>query len=156
MLILNNIVHVILVRLALLINKIVNVILFFIVSEMNSRIYAFLLLILFPVQVCIRFVNIRFIFIYFLLMHCYFCSVLKKSTYMICNFVHVYLNKSCVEVQTNTVQKLSKVYNSWKTVQVRKKSGRTPPVSRIVANRRGGKIVLLLKNFFTTVLSTHT
>lgn len=153
MLILNHIVHVILVRLALLINKIVNVILFFIVFEMNSL---FLLLILFPVQVCIRFVNIRYIFIYFLLMHCYFCSVLKKSTYMICNLVHVYLNKSCVEVQTNTVQKLSKVYNSWKTVQARKKSGRTPPVSRIVANRRGGKIVLLLKNFFTTVLSTHT
>lgn len=97
------------------------------------------------------------VYIYLLLIDALlFLFLLKKSTYMICNLIHVYLNKSCVEVQTNTVQKLSEVYNSWRTVQGRKKSGRTPPVSRIVAKRRGGKIVLLLKIFFTTVLSTHT
>lgn len=75
---------------------------------------------------------------------------------MIYDLIHDYLNKSCVEVQTNTAQRLSEVYNSSRNVQVRKKSGRTAPVTRIVANWRKGKIVLLLTNFFTTVLSTHT
>lgn len=100
--------------------------------------------------------NIRYRFINSLLKYCYFCSVLKRSTHMIYVLIHDYLNKSCVEVQTNTAQRLSEVYNSSRNVQVRKKSGMTPPITRIVANQRGGKIVLLLTIFFTTVLSTHT
>lgn len=75
---------------------------------------------------------------------------------MIYDLIHKYLNKSCVEEQTNTAQRLSEVYNSSRNVQVRKKSGMTPPITRIVANQRGGKIVLLVTIFFTTVLSTHT